>query len=61
MSGPNTEKYRTYGAPHEWNSLYIAQALEKYIISSNLDNLEESHIDIFEACLQQEFKDDEIE
>ena len=32
VSGPNTEKYRTYGAPHEWNSLYIAQALERYII-----------------------------
>lgn len=24
VSGSNTEKYRTYGAPHEWNSLYIA-------------------------------------
>lgn len=24
VSGSNTEKYRTYGAPHEWNSLYVA-------------------------------------
>ena len=24
VSGANTEKYRTFGAPHEWNSLYIA-------------------------------------
>jgi len=24
VSGSNTEKYRTYGAPHEWNSLFIA-------------------------------------
>jgi hypothetical protein len=36
VSGSNTEKYRTYGAPHEWNSLYI---------------LEWPHIEIFEACL----------
>lgn len=61
VSGPNTEKYRTFGAPHEWNSLYIAQALEKYIISHNLENLEQSHIEIFEACLEQEFKDEEID
>jgi hypothetical protein len=27
VSGVNTEKYRTYGAPQEWNSLYVAQAL----------------------------------
>lgn len=24
VSGSNTEKYRTYGAPQEWNSLFIA-------------------------------------
>ncbi len=24
VSGANTDKYRTYGAPHEWNSLYVA-------------------------------------
>lgn len=52
VSGSNTEKYRTYGAPHEWNSLYIAQALEKFVISNNLMNLEWAHIEIFEACLQ---------
>jgi hypothetical protein len=51
VSGANTEKYRTYGAPHEWNSLYIAQALEKYVINNNLENLEWAHIEIFEACL----------
>lgn len=52
VSGGNTDKYRTYGAPHEWNSLYIAQALEKYVIDHNLENLEWAHIEIFEACLQ---------
>ena len=24
VSGANTEKYRTYGAPVEWNSLFVA-------------------------------------
>jgi hypothetical protein len=24
VSGANTDKYRTFGAPHEWNSLYVA-------------------------------------
>jgi hypothetical protein len=24
VSGANTEKYRTYGAPMEWNSLFIS-------------------------------------
>ena len=23
VSGSNTEKYRTYGAPQEWNSLFV--------------------------------------
>ena len=51
VSGANTDKYRTYGAPHEWNSLYIGQALKDYVIESKLDNLEWAHIEIFEACL----------
>ncbi len=29
VSGANTEKYRTFGARHEWNSLYVAQALKQ--------------------------------
>ena len=51
VSGANTEKYRTFGAPHEWNSLFVAQALERHVISSNLENLEWAHIEIFAACL----------
>ena len=27
VSGANTEKYRTYGSPLEWNSLFVAQSL----------------------------------
>ena len=27
VSGSNTEKYRTYGAPQEWNALFVSQAL----------------------------------
>lgn len=32
VSGSNTDKYRTYGAPLEWNSLYIAQSLKDYVL-----------------------------
>lgn len=51
VSGVNTEKYRTYGAPLEWNPIYVAQALERHIKDNNLDNLESQHIEIFDACL----------
>ncbi len=61
VSGANTEKYRTYGTPLEWNSLYIAQSLEKFIISNSLESLEWDHIEIFDACLQQEFNENELE
>lgn len=52
VSGANTEKYRTFGAPHEWNSLYVAQALKQFVIENNLENLEWAHIEILSACLQ---------
>ena len=61
VSGGNTDKYRTFGAPNEWNSLFVAQALEKYVISNNLENLEWPHIEIFEACLKQDFKEEELD
>lgn len=61
VSGSNTEKYRTFGAPEEWNALYIANSLEDYIIKNNLENLEWAHIEIFEACLHLDFKEDELD
>jgi hypothetical protein len=61
VSGSSTDKYRTYGAPEEWNPLFIAQSLEKYIKDHGLENLEWPHIEIFEACLYQEFFDEDIE
>jgi len=61
VSGANTEKYRTFGAPHEWNSLYVGQALKQYVIDNNLENLEWAHIEIFSACLQQDFKEEDYE
>lgn len=33
VSGANTEKYRTFGAPQEWNSLFVSQALQRLVIS----------------------------
>lgn len=60
-AGANTEKYRTYGAPQEWNSLYIASSLEKTIVQNDLQQLEWPHIEIFEACIQIDFKPEELE
>lgn len=42
----------------EWNPLFIATYLEQLIKQSNLENLEQSHVEIFDACLKQEFYDD---
>lgn len=61
VSGCCTEVYRTFGAPLEWNPLYVAQSLERHIKDKKLENLEWPHIEIFEACLQQEFYEDDID
>ena len=52
VSGANTEKYRTYGAPLEWNSLYIIQNLEKNVMAEGLEVLEQAHIEITDAAIQ---------
>lgn len=51
VSGANTGKYRTYGAPIEWNNLFISQELQKSVISEGLEVLEQNHIDIFDAAI----------
>ena len=61
VAGSTTEKYRTYGAPMEWNPLYVASALEQYIKSQELENLDWAHIEIFEACLKQDFYEEDIQ
>lgn len=61
VSGSATEKYRTFGAPLEWNPLFVAQSLEKHIKDSKLEILEWPHIEIFEACLQQEFYEEDVD
>eukprot|EP01022_Parablepharisma_sp_SALTPOND_P007916 TRINITY_DN1342_c0_g1_i1.p1 TRINITY_DN1342_c0_g1~~TRINITY_DN1342_c0_g1_i1.p1 ORF type:complete len:955 (+),score=104.92 TRINITY_DN1342_c0_g1_i1:4363-7227(+) len=59
--GVYTQKYRTYGAPLEWYSLHIAAELESFIRSNELKFLEQVHIQVFEACLVQEFSLEEID
>ena len=61
VSGSSTEKYRTYGAPLEWNPLYIAQSLEKFIKESGLERFEWAYIEIFEACLKQDFFEEDVD
>ena len=60
VSGSNTEKYRTYGAPQEWNSLFVTQALQKAVIDDNLESLEWPHIEIFDACTQVDFAEKDL-
>ncbi len=59
--GVYTQKYRTFGAPLEWQSLYVASELESFIRSNDLKFLEQVHIQVFESCLVQEFAPHEIE
>jgi hypothetical protein len=54
VSGSSTEKYRTYGAPEEWNSLYISQALRKVVQGEGLETLDWPHIEILDAATQVE-------
>jgi hypothetical protein len=61
VSGANTEKYRTYGAPQEWNSLLISIALKDTILEQQLENLDWSHLEIFDACVRAPFKLQELE
>lgn len=61
VSGSNTEKYRTYGAPQEWNSLFVTQALQKAVIEESLESLEWPHIEIFDACTQVDFVEKDFE
>lgn len=61
VSGSNTEKYRTYGAPQEWNSLFVSQALQKVCTVENLEQLEWPHIEIFDACTQVDFADKDLD
>jgi hypothetical protein len=61
VQGANTGKYMACGAPGEWNSLYVASALEKHIKSIEPDFLEWAHIEIFAACLHQPFEINELD
>ena len=61
VSGSNTEKYRTYGAPQEWNALFVSQALQKVVEKENLQSLEWPHIEIFDACTQTDIESRDLE
>lgn len=60
VSGAHTEKYRTFGAPQEWNSLFVSQSLQRLVLEQKLETLEWQHIEIFDACTQLDFRDDDL-
>ena len=49
------------GAPLNWNSVGIAQSLEKYVLENNLENLEKVHIEILQGCLVNPLLDEDSE
>eukprot|EP00826_Nyctotherus_ovalis_P022263 TRINITY_DN17318_c0_g2_i1.p1 TRINITY_DN17318_c0_g2~~TRINITY_DN17318_c0_g2_i1.p1 ORF type:complete len:821 (+),score=324.45 TRINITY_DN17318_c0_g2_i1:73-2535(+) len=59
--GVYTQKYKTFGAPLEWCSLYVASELESFIRENELKFLEHVHIQVFQACLVQDFSLDDVE
>lgn len=61
VSGWATDKYLTFGAPLEWNPLYVAQSLERHIKDKEIESIEWPHLEIFEAWLKLEFEQEDIE
>lgn len=47
-------KYKQTGAPLDWNSVGIAQALNSYVKAEKLERFETVHIDILAGCLINE-------
>lgn len=54
-------KYKQTGAPLEWNSVGVAQALNRYVKSKKLDRFETQHIEILAGCLINELDPNEKE
>lgn len=52
-------KYKQTGAPLEWNSVGIAQALNSYVKEQKLERFETEHIDILAGCLINELDERE--
>jgi hypothetical protein len=61
VSGWATDRYLTFGAPLEWNPLYVAQSLERHIKDKGIESIEWQHLEIFEAWLKLEFEQEDIE
>lgn len=51
IKGYQSFRYKLSGAPLNWNSVGIAQSLEKYVQENNLESLEKVHIEILQGCL----------
>ena len=49
-------RYKLTGAPLLWNAVGIAEALEIYVQTKNLQNFEKEHIEILAGCLVQQLE-----
>ena len=55
--GTNTQRYKVKGCPLFWKSSVVALALANNVRNNNLQNLEEAHIDLLHACINEEFSE----
>ena len=55
--GSNTQQYKIKGCPLFWKNSTVALALSNHVKNSNLQSLDEAHIDILFACTRADFDD----
>ena len=48
------------GCPMLWNSSAVAKGLADYVKNNELESLDESHIDILQACMLEDLSPKEI-
>lgn len=59
--GSTSFKYKISGAPLEWSSSGLADALDRFVQSSRLEFFESKHIQILYGCLEQPIEDSKVE
>ena len=57
VKGCNTFIYKLPQAPFYWNSVGIANALDKYVSENALENFEKEHLEIFVGTLVNPLED----
>ena len=51
VTGCASFRYKMTSAPVTWNSVGLAQAMDRYVAQESLPNFEKQHLDILIGCL----------